>query len=99
MALFQLISERRERLRSRRLADEQLQGGSSMSPPPIVRGDSLVPTPQLQPPAPDGRDSRPIPRRTPSGNLLVWNGSEFVKLPASSVLAHEEYMRYGDDII
>jgi hypothetical protein len=63
-----------------------------MSPAPIVRGNRLVPreeggnlTQQLQPPAPDARGSRPAPRRTPSGNTLVWDGVEFVKLPGGDI--------------
>ena len=79
---------------------EQQQGGSLMSPAPIVRGGNS--TQQLQPPAPDGRGSCPAPRRTPSGNILVWNGVGFVKLPGDGCFTDEELgveMEDEDDII
>jgi hypothetical protein len=79
-----------------------------MSPAPIVRGDSLIPhqqrgnsTQQLQPPAPDGHGSRPAPRRTPSGNIMVWDGMGFVKLVGNDILDEDldVMMEDEDDII
>lgn len=73
-------------MRGNRSVQPQQQEGGLRSLARAVRENSLMQqqdgnSTQQQPPAPGAIGPRPAPRRTPSGNIMVWDGTDFVKLP------------------